>query len=350
MLASPQSAVGVGAPQRVLIIKPSALGDVATTLPLLCDLKRMFPESRIDWLIDPALADLVRGHDAVNELIYFDRRKISGWFTHGTARSNLRALMRALKDNRYDMVLDAQGLLRSAFLARASRAPVRIGFADAREGARFLYTHHSRVPRPSALAVVRMRSLAALIGSPSDRAEFRMPIQPAALEKIAAMLPGSQSVAAVIPGARWDAKRWSEHGYSQIVRHLADSGMRVVVLGAPGEQVLCRQVVDQAGGAAVNLAGRTTLAELIAAISLCRIVIGNDSGPLHVAAALGRPLVGLYGPTDPESVGPYGQMDHVLRFEQAGEYRDSGMQDRRATLLSLSVETVWEKIQKVMAR
>ncbi len=349
MLASPQSAVGAGAPQRVLIIKPSALGDVATTLPLLCDLKEMFPKSRIDWLIDPALADLVRGHDAVNELIYFDRRKIAGWFTHGTARSNLRALMRTLNDNRYDMVLDAQGLLRSAFLARASRAPVRIGFADAREGARFLYTHHSRVSRPSALAVVRMRSLAAVIGSPSGRAEFRMPIQSAALEKVAGLLPGSQSAAAVIPGARWDAKRWSEHGYSQIVRHLADSGMKVVVLGAPGEQALCQQVVDQAGVAAVNLAGRTTLAELIAAISLCRIVIGNDSGPLHVAAALGRPLVGLYGPTNPESVGPYGQMDHVLRFEQAGEYRDSGMQDRRATLLSLSVETVWEKIQKIMA-
>lgn len=349
MLASPQSAVGAGAPQRVLIIKPSALGDVATTLPLLCDLKEMFPKSRIDWLIDPALADLVRGHDAVNELIYFDRRKIAGWFTHGTARSNLRAMMRTLNDNRYDMVLDAQGLLRSAFLARASRAPVRIGFADAREGARFLYTHHSRVSRPSALAVVRMRSLAAVIGSPSGRAEFRMPIQSAALEKVAGLLPGSQSAAAVIPGARWDAKRWSEHGYSQIVRHLADSGMKVVVLGAPGEQALCQQVVDQAGVAAVNLAGRTTLAELIAAISLCRIVIGNDSGPLHVAAALGRPLVGLYGPTNPESVGPYGQMDHVLRFEQAGEYRDSGMQDRRATLLSLSVETVWEKIQKIMA-
>ncbi|MGC8539438.1 MAG: lipopolysaccharide heptosyltransferase I [Phycisphaerae bacterium] len=350
MLASPQSAVGAGAPQRVLIIKPSALGDVATTLPLLCDLKEMFPKSRIDWLIDPALADLVRGHDAVNELIYFDRRKIAGWFTHGTARSNLRALMRTLNDNRYDMVLDAQGLLRSAFLARASRAPVRIGFADAREGARFLYTHHSRVSRPSALAVVRMRSLATVIGSPNDRAEFRMPIQPAALEKVAGLLPGSQSAAAVIPGARWDAKRWSEHGYSQIVRHLADFGMKVVVLGAPGEQALCQQVVDQAGVAAVNLAGRTTLAELIAAISLCRIVIGNDSGPLHVAAALGRPLVGLYGPTNPESVGPYGQMDHVLRFEQAGEYRDSGMQDRRATLLSLSVETVWKKIQNVIAR
>ena len=349
MLASPQSTVGAQSPQRMLIIKPSALGDVATTLPLLCDLKVMFPESRIDWLIDPALADLVRGHDAVNELIYFDRGKLSGWFMHGTARGNLRALMRALKDNQYDLVFDAQGLLRSALLAKASRAAVRIGFADAREGARFLYTHHSRIPRRRALAVVRMRSLAAVVGSPGDRAEFRMPVQAAALGKMTTLLPGSHNTAAVIPGTRWDAKRWSELGYSQIVRHLADSGMGVVVLGAPREQALCQRVVDQARVEAVNLAGRTSLAELIAAISLCRIVIGNDSGPLHVAAALGRPLVGLYGPTDPESVGPYGQMNHVLRFEQPGEYRDSGMEDRSATLQSLSVETVWKQIQNVMA-
>lgn len=350
MLASLQSAVRAHPPQRMLIIKPSALGDVATTLPLLCDLRNLFPHSRIDWLIDPVLADLVRGHDAVNDLIYFDRRKIAGWLTHGTARSNLRTLMRTLKQNQYDVVLDAQGLLRSAFLAKVSGAPVRVGFADAREGARFLYTHHSTISRQRELAVVRMRSLATVIGSQNQCVEFRMPVQPTALAKIKTLVPADQALAAVIPGARWDAKRWSEQGYSQIVRHLADAGMCVLVLGAPGEKVLCRQVIEQSQVAAINLAGSTTLAELIAAISLCRIIIGNDSGPLHVAAALGRPLVGLYGPTDPASVGPYGQMEHVLRFIQPGEYRDSGMQDRSATLQSLSVETVWNKIQNLLTK
>lgn len=348
MLASLQSAVRASPPQRMLIIKPSALGDVATTLPLLCDLRRLFPHSRIDWLIDPALADLVRGHDALNELIYFDRRKIAGWLTHGTSRSNLRALMRTVKDNQYDMVFDAQGLLRSALLARVSGAAVRVGFADAREGARFLYTHHSRISRQRELAVVRMRSLATVIGSQSQCVEFRMPVQAAALAKIKTIVPADRPVAAVIPGARWDAKRWSEQGYSRIVRHLADFGMRVLVLGAPGEKDLCRQVVEQSDVEAINLAGNTNLAELIAAISLCRIVIGNDSGPLHVAAALGRLLVGLYGPTDPASVGPYGQLEHVLHFKQSGGYRDSNMQDRSATLQSLSVETVWNKIQTLL--
>jgi lipopolysaccharide heptosyltransferase I len=333
----------------MLIIKPSALGDIATTLPLLCDLKALFPSSRIDWLIDPALADLVRGHDAVSELIYFDRKKIAGWLTHGTARTKLRVLIQTLHANDYDVVLDAQGLLRSALLAKASGAKTRVGFADAREGARFLYTHHVKIPRLRELAVVRMRALAAALAPQRPIVEFRMPIQNAALLKIKNMVHTDQPLAAVIPGARWDAKRWSEQGYSHIVRELAQCGMRVLVLGSPKEHALCQKVIEQSQVDALNMAGGTNLAELVAAISLCRVVVGNDSGPLHVAAALGRPLVGLYGPTDPASVGPFGQLDHVLRFVQPGEYRDAGLEDRSATLQSLPVETVWKKVQEVLA-
>ncbi len=349
MLASLQAAVRAAPPQRMLLIKPSALGDIATTLPLLCDLKALFPASRIDWLIDPALADLVRGHDAVSELIYFDRKKIAGWFTHGAARTNLRVLIHTLRHNHYDTVLDAQGLLRSALLAKVSGAAVRVGFADAREGARYFYTHHVNIPRLRELAVTRMRALATALAPQRSTVEFRMPVQTAALLKIKGMVNTDSPLAAVIPGARWDAKRWSEQGYAHIVRQLAQCGMRVLVLGSPKENTLCQKVIDQSQADALNLAGGTSLAELIAAISLCQVVLGNDSGPLHVAAALGRPLVGLYGPTDPASVGPFGQLDHVLRFVQPGEYRDAGKEDRSATLQSLPVETVWKKVQEVLA-
>ena len=350
MLASLEAAVHSNPPQRMLIIKPSALGDVATTLPLLCDLKALFPASQIDWLIDPALADLVRGHDALHELIYFDRRKLAGSLTHGTARTGFRTLIKTLRHNHYDIVFDAQGLLRSALLAWVSGAAVRVGFADAREGARFLYTHRIKISRQHELAVVRMRSLAGALGPQRDRVEFRMPVRAEALRKIRDGLKTDRPLAAVIPGARWDAKRWSERGYSQIIRRLVEAGMAVMVLGAPAEQDLCGRIVEQSEVDALNLAGTTDLAELIAAISLCRIVVGNDSGPLHVAAALGRPLVGLYGPTDPASVGPFGQLNHVLHFTQPGDYRKSGMEDRSATLQSLPVETVWKMIQSILAQ
>ena len=348
MLASLQAAVGAHSPQRMLIIKPSALGDVATTLPLLCDLKTLFPESRIDWLIHPALADLVRGHDALHELIYFDREKLGRALISGDVRGHLRTLIRTLRHNQYDIVFDAQGLLRSAVLARLSGASIRIGFADAREGARFLYTHYSHLSRNKELAVVRMRSLAGVLAPLRNTVEFRLPVQDTARAKIRTLADTGQKFAAVIPGARWDAKRWSEKGYAQIVRHLAKSALRVLVLGAMSERTLCQGIVEQSQVAALNLAGHTSLAEMIAALDLCQVVIGNDSGPLHVAAALGRPLVGLYGPTDPASVGPFGQMDHVLRFLQPGGYKNSGSENRDATLQSLTVEMVWHKIQTLL--
>ncbi|HMD54858.1 MAG TPA: glycosyltransferase family 9 protein, partial [Phycisphaerae bacterium] len=151
--------------------------------------------------------------------------------------------------------------------------------------------------------------------------------------------------AVLIPGARWHAKRWSEEGFTQIGQKLAAEDFCVVILGDSRERALCEQIKNQIGSAAINLAGQTSLAQMVAAICLAKIVIGNDSGPLHVAAALGRPLIGLYGPTNPASVGPYGQMDHVLHFQQSGDYRNNQVADRGATLESLPAAKVWELVR-----
>jgi heptosyltransferase I len=335
-------------PQRLLIIKPSSLGDVATALPLLCDLKKCFPKAQIDWMIDPALTDLIKGHDAIGEVIPFDRRQIAGWWINPRAMQALCQLIGMLRRNRYDAVIDAQGLLRSALLAWLSSAPMRIGVADAREGAPFFYTHRVNISREKESAVLRMRSLQTPIGSIEGPAEFRMPVNTKALAAVKQMIATEKSLAAIIPGSRWPAKCWSENGFIQIGRNLLMENMGVMILGSAQERELCEQVRSQIGAEAINLAGQTSLSEMIAAISLAKIVIGNDSGPLHVAAALGRPLVGLYGPTDPASVGPYGQMDHVLHFEQAGDYRNNEMTDRSSTLQSLPAQKVWEKVKDVL--
>ncbi len=334
------------APRRILIIKPSSLGDIAATLPLLCDLQALYPAGRIDWLIHPALADLVRNHDALDELIFFDRAALARWWINPRATGELWSLIGALRRRRYEMVIDAQGLLRSALLGQLSGAPIRIGFADAREGATRLYTHRVPIAREKEPAVMRMRALLNPVGPPGGPARFRLPIQPAALRAIQSRLPSDRPPAAIIPGARWHAKRWSERGYRQITRLLAATGVAVAILGSRDERSLGQEVADRIDGA-MNLAGQTTLAEMVALLSLCRIVIGNDSGPLHVAAALERPLVGLYGPTDPVSVGPYGQMDHVLRFDETGDFRAAAA-DRSKTLAMLPVERVWRMVEKVL--
>lgn len=332
---------------RILIVKPSSLGDIATALPLLCDIKARFPASRVDWLIQPMFADLVRGHDAVNRVILFDRAKISRCWRSIDGHIEFRGLYRQLRQTPYQLAIDAQGLFRSSLFCRLSGAPQRIGFADAREGATRFYTHRVNIPRGRELAVVRMRHLFSPLGTPSARAEFRMPVQPAAREKIRSLLPAGRRIAVVIPGARWHAKRWSELGYAEIVHRLEVAGVFVVVTGSPAEKELCQQVA--AGGtAALNLAGNSSLAEMVALIVAADILVGNDSGPLHVAAASGTPLVGLYGPTDPASVGPYGQMDHVLRFDDIGDYRDNTL-DRNKSLDRLPVETVWNLVSALLA-
>lgn len=335
-------------PQRILIVKPSSLGDIATALPLLCDLRALYPHAQIDWLIAPAFADLVRGHDAVHELLFFDRSSAGSGGWRGRL-GRLWRLQRLLKTKRYDLVVDAQGLLRSGLLARWTGAPVRVGFGWAREGSVYLYTHWSQLPPPPQLAVVRMRSLMGPLGGPPRPAEFRVPISAAALAGVRRRLPANAGrLAAVIPGARWDSKRWSEDGFSEIARRLANAGFGILLIGSTSEEHLCAMIAERAAPAAVNLAGHTTLAEMIAALSVCDIVIGNDSGPLHVAAALGRPLVGLYGPTDPLDVGPWGQLDHVLKFDQPGNYRAAATADRSGTLVRLPAEQVWTLV-KTMA-
>ena len=346
-------------PRRLLIIKPSSLGDVAATLPLLCDLKRLYPQSRIDWLIAPAFADLLKGHDAINELIWFERRGLAHWWLNPRHSAALFSLVRQLRRKHYDLVFDAQGLLRSALLGWLSGAPRRIGFADAREGAAWWYTDRVNVARSDHLAVIRMRRLLGPLGEAATPAEFRVPIQAQARGRMQARLVGNHPLAALIPGARWPAKCWAPAGYAQIAGRLIEAGYQVALVGSVAETALCQAVLEQTniglsqssssrGNPPLNLAGQTTLAELIALLSRCHIVIGNDTGPLHVAAALGRPLVGLYGPTAASSVGPYGQTEHVLCFGQPGAYR-AAAPDPAATLAKLPVDAVWATIQSCLS-
>jgi ADP-heptose:LPS heptosyltransferase len=245
------------------------------------------------------------------------------------------------------MVFDAQGLLRSALIARLTKAPVRIGFTSAREGATLFYTHGVDMRRQDEVAVVRMRSLLTPIQKPDEHVEFRVPISPTVIDAVRQMLNASSPIAAIIPGARWDAKRWSHDGFVDIGRRLQAVGVVPVVLGSPQERALCQYVAEGIGPAAVNLGGKTSLAQMIAALALSRIAIGNDSGPLHVAVALGKPVVALYGPTDEKSVGPWNQLHHVLRFDDLGDYRASEP-DRSKTLVRLPAERVWQLVDSLL--
>jgi lipopolysaccharide heptosyltransferase I len=323
--------------QRILIIKPSSLGDVATALPMLCDLRRAYPNARIDWLVAPMFAALVQGHDAINDVILFDRKELGKWWRSPSAFAKFGALKRRLKDGRYDCVIDAQGLLRSGYLSWVTGAKVRVGFADAREGGSFFYTHKVAIQRKEAMAVVRMRALLGAIGvSHTGTVEYRVPIKKAAAEKVAELVP--EGSIGFIPGSRGEGKRWPAEGFSRVISALNEKHP-VALFGSPDERNLCEAILKEAGNGIcprMNLAGQTSIAEMSAGLARCQLIIGNDTGPLHVAVALGRPILGLYGKTDPASVGPYGQLQNVIRFKPDG----SGWEDVATHVIARAKESL----------
>lgn len=337
-------------PQRILIIKPSSLGDVATALPLAVDLKHAFPDAMIDWLIHPALRDLVRDHWAIRQNIDFDRKRLGAWWFHPAAAALLAHLLTTLRQTRYDVVIDAQGLLRSGLLTAATRAPMRIGFANAREGARYFYTHRVSLPATPQIAVLRMRALLQPLDlHPHTPARADIPVRAEAHDAIARCI-GDTSPVVVIPGARWDTKRWPLPRFIEIIRRLRAAGEPVVLAGSPDEAPLCAHIMTELPSSGlITLAGQTTLAEMVALLAQAKLVIGNDSGPLHVAVALERPVVGLYGPTDPHHVGPYGQLDHVVRFPVECHPCRRKTCDHHRCMAGLTVEAVWDKVRAVLA-
>lgn len=179
-----------------------------------------------------------------------------------------------------------------------------------------------------------------------------MPINPAAAEKITALL-GPVPRIMIIPGARWDTKRWSADGYAEIGRRLIAAGFPIALLGSPDEKPLCDSIAEKIlqtsdESKLINLSGRTKMAEMIAALAFARLIIGNDSGPLHVAVALNRPAVSIYGPTDPEFVGPYGQLDRVIRFNVDCFPCRNKTCSHHSCMKGVGVEDVWAKVCEVL--
>jgi heptosyltransferase I len=271
---------------RILIIKPSSLGDVVHALPTVNLIRRKFPDARISWLINDSLASLLRNCPVIDERIEFRRH----------AYTTFPALLQRLRRGRFDCVVDLQGLLRSGIMARATGAPRRLGLSDAREGARWFY--NEIIPTPRAHAVDRYLHAASHLGCATGPIEFPLGIPPQL---------ASAGLIAVNPSARWKTKLWGDDKFAELVRRLPSK--RVVLTGSVAE----REQIERIAQGCRNVAGGTDLFELAELYRRCAVVITNDSGPMHVAAAVGTPVVAIFGPTDPALTGPYGNQHVVLR-------------------------------------
>jgi lipopolysaccharide heptosyltransferase I len=300
---------------KILILKPSSLGDVIHALPVLRLLKRHFPKGEIYWWLDAALVPLLEKDPDLSGIIPFQRKRWAAPRRWPEIATSLRTMRR----QRFDWAIDLQGLARSSLFAWLANAGLTIGLDNlregSREGARALYD--LTPPRAPAHmhAVDRYLAVLPLLGVPVHRDFEWLPRRP----DIAAQVeqkwhPSGSRWVALLPGGRWDNKRWPASYFIELVNLMrTDPQMKFVILGSQDEQSLARTIAAADPARCLNLAGLTSLAEMIEWIRLSRLIITNDTGPMHVAVAVGRPVVALFGPTNPLSTGPYGQPGNVLQ-------------------------------------
>ena len=319
---------------RLLVVRLGAMGDILHALPAVTALRRAHPDWTIDWVVDPRWQALLTAESSgqgsgdrdqgsagarrctaqplVDGLHFAPARE---WgrrpFSLATLRE-IRTLRRALRAGSYNAVLDLQGAIRSAVIARFAGSPRVIGELHPREHiARCLFTQ--RVDTRGAHVIEQDVELASAVAGDALTAERPLlPVDPACESWCDQVLPAAAAPAVLMnPGAGWGAKRWPPERYAAVAQGLLDRGLNVLINTGPGEEPLAQVIVRTTGGAARNLA--PTLGQLIALTRRVALCISGDSGPLHLACALGRPVVGIYGPTDPSRNGPFGTRARVLR-------------------------------------
>ncbi len=328
--------------RRILIVRPSALGDVARSVPTLVSLKRAFPEARVDWLVRRGFDDTIRHHPDLHQPILFDRRR---W-----GRSP--GLCVRLCRQHYDRVYDFQGLTRSGLFTLATAAPRRVGMAQSRELARLGYNIVHNVGDAEHV-VDRMLSLLEADGIAPVR-DLRLYTSPEDRQWTGRLLDehgiGGRPFAVIAPTARWASKRWPIERFAELAGDLPSHGIHhAVIVGAPGEQAQARALVKLDGTPAViDRVGKTTVGQLMAIIERCALVVGNDSAALHFAVGFGRRCVGLYGLTDPKRDGPYGRDLGVVKAEVTENIRHKQNHVGQQYIARIPVDEARQALERVM--
>jgi heptosyltransferase I len=340
---------------RVLVLRLGAMGDVLHALPAVAALRAQLPECHVGWVIEPRWAPLLMADGAAPrtpamplvDVVHIANAR--GWARQPLAPGTWRAMRRLrheLHAQRYDLAIDLQGAVRSALIGRASGAEL-VGEAEPREGPSRWFFHRKVATQGVHVIEQAAEVVAGATGLPLTPMLLPLPVDCAAEARVTAMLPDVQALVLLHPGAGWGAKRWPAERYGALAAALKTQGYTVVVNRAPGEEGLAADVVRSSGGAAREIT--TDMAELIAMTRRCVLVIGGDTGPAHLACALGKPVVGIYGPTDPARNGPWGVPFRVLRHPESR--RDHARRSApEAGLLTIEPEEVLAAVEELLGR
>lgn len=299
-----------GTYRKILVVKPSSFGDIIHSLPFLYSLRKRHPDAEIHWVVARGLEGLLEDHPMISRTWIVE---MSAWKKPSRIPetiAELRSLFRSLKQEGYDLAIDLQGLLRSAVITLFSGAPVRAGFSDARELSPLLY--NLKVPGGRNLhAVDRYLKLASLVSADTevshsaDKVRFPLP------ELKSIDLP-AETYYIVVPGARWENKRWPVEYFIDVINSLP---YKAVITGTKEDIGLAERIVSETGDRSINMTGKTGIKELISYVKGASFLLSNDTGTMHLGAALSVPVFAVFGPTDDALTGPYGEKKKVFRAE-----------------------------------
>jgi heptosyltransferase-1 len=343
--------------QRILVIKLSSLGDIVHTLPAVAALRQRFPLAHISWLVKSQWALILEENPDVNEVLAVD----VSWL-------NWPKLVQGLRRRSYDLVVDFQGLFRTGLLGMFSGATRRVGFAQAREGAPWMYTHRVSLPRDQESswrllevhAVDRNLAVARYLGADISRPTFHFPVRsedPASIDDFLphGQLEGHESLIALAPWSRSALKSWSLSRFVELAEKLVGiSRLRVVVLGGPDDSQAATEFRRLESQGLVNLVGKLSLRQLPELLRSMKLIVGNDSSLIHLAAGVGTPVLAIYGPTQPKATGPYPLSQHTVRRTELScspcGQRTCHNPQYLECLESISVCSLLESIHEIMAR
>jgi heptosyltransferase I len=351
--------IHIDPPRSILLIKLSAIGDVVHTLPLLEVLRRSFPTARIDWLIEEEARPIIEGHKDVDHVIVSFRKSWQKKFlTPGQRPAVLKEIKRflqTLRSQQYDLVIDLHGLFKSGILTGLARARRKIGFTGGKEGSMLFLTDRPYPFDYNRHALDRYLLAAEYLGCSTNSWKGEIPIQERDKERIDRLLTEhfrpEDTFVAINPMARWITKLWDEERFTSLTGRLQEElSCKVLFTGSLADRPVIDRIIESTNPRPLNLAGRTTLRELAYLYTRCRLIVTTDTGPMHIAAAMGVPIVALFGPTAPWRTGPYGKGHTVIqeRLECSPCFKKKC--SHLTCMKSITVEKVFETVKEHMNR
>ena len=307
-------------PLQILIVKLSAIGDVVHTLAFLDVIHRGFPLAEIDWVVEESAAGIIAGHPAIRRVIISRRkswrRQLFEERQYERVFREISSFAGALRRIRYDCVIDLQGLLKSGILTGLARGSRKVGMAGAREGSSLFLKEPPVRVNYHQHAIDRYLEVASYLGCEWERWSNRIPVSPTDRQAVDQLLTdcGSEGevLVAINPMAKWKTKLWEERLFADLAdRIMNELHCRVVFTGSGEDRPVIENILSGMKNIPRNLAGETGLKELAYLYDRCRVLVTTDTGPMHMAAAMGTAVVALFGPTSPLRTGPYGP-DHKV--------------------------------------